>query len=93
MITIDVIAPGGVPFETRLTGIDDLGRVTGYTGTQGLKGHVGLVTTTQGAYSLLRVPASTVPEGTQAFGINEKSKIVGYFTDKTGSHGFVTDRK
>jgi uncharacterized membrane protein len=93
IITIDVIVPGGVPFETRLTGIDQSGRATGYSRKQGLKGQIGLVSTAQGAFSLLRVPASTGPEGTQAFGINDKGKIVGYFTDKTGSHGFAADRK
>ena len=89
--TIDVILPGGTPFETRLTGIDSLGRVAGYTTKQNVPGNVGLVTDRQGSVTALRVPSSTGPEGSQAYGINEKGQIVGYFTDSTGSHGFLVN--
>lgn len=35
--------------------------------------------------------ASKGPEGTQAYGINEEGRVVGYFTDNIGSHGFIVE--
>ncbi len=91
MTTIGVNPPGSTACETQLMGINNKSQIVGYASGGSLSTYVGFVRDTSGDVTWFKAPSATRPQGTQAYAVNDTAKIVGYFTDHTGSHGFLTD--
>ena len=89
MSTIDVNPPGSNSLETRITGVNFFGQIVGYTAGGNLPTYVGFLRDAGGQLTTIELPTATGPEGTQPFGINSWGLVTGYFTDLTGSHGFL----
>jgi uncharacterized membrane protein len=89
--TIGVNPPGSTACETQLMGINNKSQIVGYASGGSLSTYVGFVRDTSGDVRWFKAPSATRPQGTQVYAVNAAAKIVGYFTDRTGSHGFTTD--
>lgn len=79
--TIDVpLSP-----STRLSGVDDLGNVVGQF--QDVFGQYhGFWRTPSGVFNLIDIAGASQ---TTVFGLNSSGLVAGYFTDATGTHGFI----
>lgn len=77
--------------DHQATGINDKGQIVGFTNSGSSGTHSFIYK--DGNYTLLDHPLADRPfDTTAAFGINNRSQVVGYFQNGSGIHGFFYDK-